>query len=122
IMLIGFLPSFLAQFIKGKGKSYLLVTNALLIVSVVYIIMEEWALAGIFILVPVFSLLFQDRSIYLFASIASFILNISLTLLLLLGDTYTSEELVILLDVLTVFLITVFIIYFVVKDIRWRNM
>jgi len=121
IMLVGFLPSILTRYFPRKVRPYILVANALMIVSFIFSLLQEWALAGVFILVPVFSLLYQDRTIYLFASVSSFLLNVALATVFLLDAGHSTMELVIFLDVLTVFLISVFIIYFVVKDIRWRN-
>jgi putative nucleotidyltransferase with HDIG domain len=120
IMLIGFLPSLLSRYVPAKARPYVLVANALMIVSVVFTLLQEWALTGVFVLVPVFSLLFLDRTIYLFAAGSSFVLNIVLALLTF-EDIQSSVKFVTLLDVLTVFLILVFIIYFVVRDIRWRD-
>jgi putative nucleotidyltransferase with HDIG domain len=119
-MLIGFLPSLLSRYVPAKARPYILVANALIIVSVVFTLLQEWALTGVFVLVPVFSLLFLDRTIYLFAAGSSFLLNVVLAFLTF-EDIQSSVKIVTLLDVLTVFLILVFIIYFVVRDIRWRD-
>jgi putative nucleotidyltransferase with HDIG domain len=120
VMLIGFLPSLLCRYVPAKARPYILVANALMIVSIIFTLLQEWALTGVFVLVPVFSLLFLDRTIYLFAAGSSFLLNVVLAFLTF-DDIQTSDKFVILLDVLTVFLILVFIIYFVVRDIRWRD-
>ncbi|MFC0215417.1 HD-GYP domain-containing protein [Paenibacillus chartarius] len=122
VLFIGFLPSILARYAPAKVRPYILVTNALVLVSLIFTLLQEWALAGVFVLVPVFSLLFEDRTIYIYASISSLIVNVVLALLFLFHAEQASEHLVILLDVLTVFFILVFIIYFVVRDLRWRNM
>ncbi|TVY05480.1 HD-GYP domain-containing protein [Paenibacillus cremeus] len=122
IMLIGFLPSVLTRYFSPKVSPYILVANALMIVSLIFTLLQEWALAGVFVLVPVFSLLFQNKSIYLFASVSSLALNVALAILFLFDSAQTNIQIVILLDVLTVFFILVFIIYFVSKDVRSRNM
>ena len=122
ILTIGFLPSLAHKLLPDKFAPYVLVGNALLIVSLVFVLMREWALAGVFVLIPVFSLLFQGRGIYIFASAASLTLNVVLSLLFLFDESEPARQTVILLDVLTVFLILVFIIYFVVKELRWRYM
>lgn len=122
ILLVGFLPSVLARYVSPGIRPYILVFNALLIVSLVFTLVQEWALAGVFILVPVFSLLFQDRTIYLLASAGSLILNVVLAMVFLFDAGQAAVQFVILLDVLTVLIILVFIIYFVVRDVRWHNM
>ena len=122
ILGIGFLPSLAHKLLPDKFAPYVLVGNALLIVSLVFVLMREWALAGVFVLIPVFSLLFQGRGIYIFASAASLVLNVVLSVLFLFDESEPAQQTVILLDVLTVFLILVFIIYFVVKELRWRYM
>jgi putative nucleotidyltransferase with HDIG domain len=122
IMVVGFLPSLLYLLLPDRFTSYILVSNALIIVSLIFVLLKEWALAGVFILVPVFSLLFQEKKVYLFSSISSFVFNIILALVFLYDSSNSDINQVILLDVLTVFIILVFIIYFVVKDLRWRYM
>jgi len=122
ILTIGFLPSLAHKLLPDEFAPYVLVGNALTIVSLVFVLMREWALAGVFVLIPVFSLLFQRRRIYIVASAASFALNVVLALLFLFDRSEPAQQAVVLLDVLTVFLILVFIIYFVVKELRWRYM
>jgi len=120
VLLVGFLPSLLYKALHERFFPYLLVGNALLLVSVVFVALREWALAGVFVLVPVFSLLFQDRKIYLISAVCSLALNFSLCLLFLFDAEQVRMETVILLDILTVFTILVFIIYFVAKDLQGR--
>jgi len=122
ILTIGFLPSLAHKLLPDEFAPYVLVGNALTIVSLVFVLMREWALAGVFVLIPVFSLLFQRRRIYIVASAASFALNVVLAILFLFDRSEPAQQAVVLLDVLTVFLILVFIIYFVVKELRWRYM
>jgi len=119
ILIIGFLPSFLARLFFSRNISYILVINALILVSFIFTAMKEWELGGVFILVPVFALLFKDRYIYLFASLITLILNISLALFFLFEPYKEKEQIVIMLDLLTIYLILVFLIYFVVKDLVW---
>jgi HD-GYP domain-containing protein (c-di-GMP phosphodiesterase class II) len=122
ILLIGFLPSLVYRFFSIRFAPYILIANALILVSLIFSLLQEWALAGVFLLVPVFSLLFQDRIIYLITSILSLALNIILALVFLYDADQASLQFVILLDVLTVFMVLVFIIYFVVKDLRGHYM
>lgn len=122
ILLIGFLPSLLVRSYSTRNISYLLVFNALIIVSFIFTSMKEWALGGVFILGPVFALLFKDKHIYLFTSLASFILNISLAAFFLYEPSKQKEQIVIMLDLLTIYLILVFLIYFIVKDLVWSSM
>ena len=122
IMGLGFLPSLLALRIAAAIRPYILVANALLLVSCVFMLLQEWALSGVFILVPVYALLFQQRQIYLFSAISSVLLYIALASILLFDSNNSNKQFVILLDMLTIFLILIFIIYFVFKDVRWRNM
>ncbi|HZG58376.1 HD-GYP domain-containing protein [Paenibacillus sp.] len=122
LMLIGFLPSFVYKALPSRLAPYVLVANALFIVSAIFVMLQEWALAGVFVLVPVFALLFRNRRIYILSSLSAFALNIALSLLFLFDtNSEAAVQTVILLDVLTVFLILVFIIYFVVNDLRWRE-
>ncbi|WP_168118587.1 HD domain-containing phosphohydrolase [Paenibacillus sp. HB172176] len=121
IMSIGFLPSLLALRFKPAAQPYILVINSLLLVSCVFILLQEWALSGVFILVPVYALLFQQRHIYLFSAICSIVLYTALSSLILFSENKSSMQFVVLLDMLTIFLILVFIIYYVFKDLRWRN-
>ncbi|WP_281890435.1 HD-GYP domain-containing protein [Paenibacillus sp. YYML68] len=121
IMLIGFLPSLVYRYAPESTRPYILMVNALGLVSFIFSFMQEWALAGVFILVPVFSLLFQNRVIYFVSVISSLLLHIMLAVLFMFDVGEPQEQLVIVLDVLTVFLISVFIIYFVVRDVLGRN-
>jgi len=122
MMLIGFLPSLAYRWCPPRYASYIMVGNGLFIVSMIFVLLQEWALSGVFLLIPVFSLLFRDRAIYLISSVAALILNIVLALAFVFDKSQSALQTVILLDVLTVFVIMVFIIYFVVKDLRWRYM
>lgn len=118
LMLIGFIPSALLIYVAKRHEPYILVLNALFIVSAIFTVLREWALAGVFVLVPVFALLFQSQSMYWFATVCSFVLSLVLSWVFIFGAASTPENLVILMDVTTVFLILVFIIHFVVKDLK----
>jgi len=83
--------------------------------------MREWALGGVFILVPVYALLFKDRQIYLYSAITSLIVFISLLGFVLHGPNYGLDQIVIMLDLFTIYVILVFLIYFVVKDLVWHS-
>jgi putative nucleotidyltransferase with HDIG domain len=121
IMIIGFLPSLLLRFFLVRFISYILVSNALVLVSFIFTLLKEWPLGGVFILVPVYALLFKDRHIYLFASLASFVLNIVLAVTFLFDSKQSMHQIVTMLDLLTIFLILVFLIYFIVKDLVWKT-
>lgn len=117
IMLVGFIPSLLYLRFFSRYTPFALVTNALILVTFIFTLMREWALAGVFILVPVYSLLFKERFIYIFASIAAAILNISVIVLFFFKSYMDVQTLVIVLDIMTIFFILVFLIYFVSKDL-----
>jgi hypothetical protein len=119
ILTAGFLPSWLLyRRLPRFARPYLLIVNALLLVSLVFGLMGEWALSGVFILVPVFSLLFKQRKVYLSASVASFAVLAALGVLRLFQPGPRAAQLLVnLLDSGTVFLILVFIIYFIVSDL-----
>lgn len=120
VMLIGFLPSFIYRLLPSRTAPFILLMNALALVSSVFVLMQEWALAGVFVLVPVYALLFRDRAVYLFATGTALVLNVVLAWIFLYDAGNPTFSLVTMMDVMTVFMILVFIIYFVVKNLRTR--
>lgn len=120
LLALGFLPSYVYRFFTYRFINYLLVLNALALVSFIFFFMKEWALSGVFLLVPVYALLFKDKKIYLNSAVVSLIVCICLGYLIQEPD-YEKELLVILLDVFTIYVILVFLIYFVVRDLVWHS-
>ncbi|MGM8212255.1 HD-GYP domain-containing protein [Virgibacillus sp. W0430] len=113
IAIIGFIPSFLAYYtILKRFTPLVIVCNALTLVSSAYLLMGEVALSGLFLLVPVLSLLFKNRKLYFFAATSSVLLFLLMT-----KDISHSENMVVLLDHLTSFLIMIFLIFLVVQEL-----
>lgn len=114
ILALGFLPSLLLLPWARRLMSYILTINALVVVSLVFSLMREWALAGSFVLVPVFSLLFRDRATYIFGTVTSLITLVVLTLSDSPGPSQ-SATMANLFDSVTVFLELIFLIYFIIR-------
>ncbi|MGM8366411.1 HD-GYP domain-containing protein [Virgibacillus sp. W0181] len=113
IVIIGFIPSLLAfHSILKRFTPFIVVCNALFIVSSAYLLMGEIALSGVFLLVPVLSLLFKNRKLYFFSATSSLLVFILST-----NDTASPTEFVILLDHLTSFLIMTFLIFLVAQEL-----
>ncbi|HEY0826746.1 MAG TPA: HD domain-containing phosphohydrolase [Bacilli bacterium] len=121
VMMIGFLPSYLYRLWTNRLVSYVLVFNALLLVSAIFSLMQEWALGGVFVLVPIYALLFKDKQIYLNSALISLVVSICLGGYILYEPGNGLEQMVIMLDLFTIYVILVFLIYFVVKDLVWHS-
>lgn len=112
VLLIGFIPSIVYYYTIKRFAAYITVINALIIVSSVYFLMDETALGGVFLLVPVLSLLFKSQKLYFFSAISSISIYLIFT-----EDNPSPGKLVILLDHMTIFLIMVFLIFLVVREL-----
>ncbi|MGM8366362.1 HD-GYP domain-containing protein [Virgibacillus sp. W0181] len=113
IVIIGFIPSLIAfHSILKRFTPLVIVCNALIIVSSAYMLMGEVALSGLFLLVPVLSLLFKNRKLYFFSATSSVLLFLLMT-----KDISSSGKMVVLLDHLTSFLIMIFLIFLVVQEL-----
>ena len=114
ILAVGFLPSLVPLPWARRFMSYILTVNALVVVSLVFALMREWALSGSFVLVPVFSLLFRDRATYIFGTVTALLALIVLTLSDPTGLSQ-SQTMANLFDGVTVFLELIFLIYFIIR-------
>jgi putative nucleotidyltransferase with HDIG domain len=79
--------------------------------------MAKWLLCGVFILIPVFSLLFKDKLLYIITSICSLLVNMVLIMLFLFESSNKTEHIINILDILAIYLIVVFLVYFISRDL-----
>ena len=109
---IGFIPSMI---VNSRGtrhvNQYFIVFNALLIVSAAYHLLKESALGGIFVVVPILSLLFKNQMLYILSAVSSLIVYVILT-----KNLTVPNNTVVILDHLTVFIVMVYLIFLIVKD------
>lgn len=117
VMLVGFFPSLFVSRFTDWRLDDITIVNAVLLISAVVFTLHDWMLASAYILVPVYSLLFKRKRVYIFACVAAVLALALFCLIQATSSATPTLAIVRAVDALTIFIILVFIVYFVVNDL-----
>lgn len=116
VLLVGFVPAGLLVGSSGSGHPVCSFSTPLRGSASWCSASGNGRSAGGFILAPVFSLLFRDRS-HLFASITSLVVLVGFSLDMARTRQVSTSAIIMAVNVITVFVITAFILYLIARDV-----
>lgn len=116
LLVVGFLPSAALSKLSDRLASHVVALNAIALTAIVVFTLNDWTLSEAFILAPVFSLLFRDRS-YIFASAGSLVALSVFVVEQASKARYAPSAIIMAVNTITIYAILIFIIYVIIREL-----